>query len=320
MLTLRRGRVTAVVSRVEGLARLEVDGVPCVAYPRLTGPVALGDDVLVNVQARELELGSGGFDVLHANMTRGLDLAAESGAHVMKLPYTPVQAAARHAEEGRELPATLSGLPVVCCSLHSQVAPVCAGIGPGRRVAFVQLPGGALAVSLSDTVRALRAQGLVDVTVAADACFDGDVQCVSVASALLWCAAEPFDVVVCAIGPGIVGTGSSFGHGGVAAAWAAQAARALGGEPILAVRASQADGRERHRGMSHHSRDVLRLSEGVTVPWPRGFEPPSDVEVRLVDVDGWEDACSALPLSHMGRGAADDPLFFAAAFAAGRAA
>jgi hypothetical protein len=57
----------------------------------------------------------------------------------------------------------------------------------------------------------------------------------------------------------------------------------------------------------------------VTVPWPRGFEPPSDVDVRLVDVEGWEDACSALPLSHMGRGPADDPLFFAAAFAAGRA-
>ena len=47
---------------------------PCVAYPRLTGPVELGDDVLVNVQARELGLGSGGFDVLYANLTRGLDL------------------------------------------------------------------------------------------------------------------------------------------------------------------------------------------------------------------------------------------------------
>jgi uncharacterized protein DUF3866 len=319
MLTLRRGRVTAVVSRAEGLARLEVDGVPCVAYPRLTGPVALGDDVLVNVQARELELGSGGFDVLHANLTRGLDLAAERGAHVMKLPYTPVQAAAHHAEEGRELPEALSGLPVVCCSLHSQVAPVCAGIGTSRRVAFVQLPGGALSVSLSDTVRALRAQGLLDTTVAVDACFDGDVQCVSVASALLWCAAERFDVVVCAIGPGIVGTGSSFGHGGVAAAWAAHAARALGGEPVLAVRASQADTRERHRGMSHHSRDVLRLAAGATVPWPRGFDPPADVEVRLVDVGGWEESCAALPLSHMGRGPKKDPLFFAAAFAAGRA-
>src|ERR687888_2753127 len=109
MLTLRRGRVTAVISRAEGLARLEVDGVPCVAYPRLTGPVALGDDVIVNVQARELELGSGGFDVLYVNMTRGLDLPGVDGAHVMKLPYAPGQAAALHGEEGRELPETLGG-------------------------------------------------------------------------------------------------------------------------------------------------------------------------------------------------------------------
>ena len=53
---------------------------PCVAYPRLTGPVALGDEVLVNVQARELELGSGGFDVLYANLTRGLELPPEPRA------------------------------------------------------------------------------------------------------------------------------------------------------------------------------------------------------------------------------------------------
>src|SRR6059058_1518481 len=116
MLTLRRGRVTAIVARVEGLARIEVDGFPCVAYPRLTGPVALGDDVIVNVQARELELGSGGFDVLYVNVTRGLDLPADDGAHVMKLPYTPLQSAVRHVEEDRELPGTLAGMPVVCCS------------------------------------------------------------------------------------------------------------------------------------------------------------------------------------------------------------
>jgi Protein of unknown function (DUF3866) len=320
MLTLRRGRVTAVVSRTEGLARLEVDGVPCVAYPSLTGPVALGDDVLVNVQARELGLGSGGFDVLYANMTRGIELRADAGAHVMKLPYTPLQAAVAHAEEGRELPDTLGGLPVVCCSLHSQVAPVCAGIGARRRVAYVQLPGGALPVSLSDTVRELRARGLVEISVAVDACTDGDVQCVSVASALLWCAAEGFDVAVCAIGPGVVGTGSSFGHGGIAAAWSAHVTRALGGEAILAVRASQGDPRARHRGVSHHVRDILRLADDVTIAWPRSFDAPAGIDVELVDVDGWEAACAGLPLSHMGRGPGDDPLFFAAAFAAGRAA
>src|ERR671930_1650089 len=138
MLTLRRGRVTAVTSRVEGFARIEVDGVPCVAYPRLTGPVAVGDDVIVNVQARELELGSGGFDVVYANLTRGLGLAAEPEAHVMKLPYTPLQHAVRHAEEDGAQRELLSGLPVVCCSLHSQVAPACAGFGEGLRVAYVQ--------------------------------------------------------------------------------------------------------------------------------------------------------------------------------------
>src|SRR3954466_5434940 len=215
MLTLRRGRVSAITSRADGLTRLEVDGAPCVAYPRLTGPVALGDDVLVNVQARKLELGSGGFDVLYANMTRGLYLSAEEGAHVMKLPYARARAAARHAEEGRVLPESLDGLRVVCCSLHSQVAPVCAGIGAGRRVAYVQLPGGALPVSLSDTLRELRARELIETTVAVDACFDGDVQCVSIASALLWCASQGFEVAVVGIGPGGVGTGRRVGPGRV---------------------------------------------------------------------------------------------------------
>src|SRR5262245_49490620 len=139
-LSLRRGRVTAVVETLPGLVRCEVDGVPCVAYPGLTGPVEVGDEVLVNVQARELGLGSGGFDVVYANLTRGLDLAAEDGAHVMKLPYTPLQFARRHAEEDGPLAGELDGMPVVCCSLHSQVAPACAALR-GLRVAYVQLPG-----------------------------------------------------------------------------------------------------------------------------------------------------------------------------------
>jgi uncharacterized protein DUF3866 len=322
MLTLRRGRVTAVVERVEGLSRLEVDGVPCVAYPRVTGPVALGDEVIVNTQARELELGTGGFDVLYANLTRGLDLPPEGDAHVMKLPYTPAQSARRHAEEGRTLPDTLAGLPVVCCSLHSQVVPVCAGIGQDAQVAYVQLAGGALPVSLSDALRALRERGHVETTIAVGACLDGDVECVSAASALLWSAAEGFDVVVCAIGPGIVGTGSTFGHGGLAAADAANAAHALHGTPILAVRASEGDPRERHQGVSHHTSAVLELCLGdVIAPWPAGYDAPPWLESRLeVDVSGWEEACAGLPLAHMGRGPEEDSLFFAAAFAAGRVA
>jgi hypothetical protein len=320
-LSLRRGTVTAIVEREDGLVRAEVDGAPCVAYPRLTGPVALGDEVIVNTQARELGLGSGGFDVLYANLTRGLDLIPEPGAHVMTLPYTPLQSAAAHAEEVCALAETLAGAPVVCCSLHSQLAPVCAGLA-GARVAYVQLAGGALPVSLSDTVRALKRLGLLETAVAAAPCFDGDVQCASVPAALAWAAADGFDAVVCAIGPGVVGTGTRLGHGGLAAAVAANAASALSGSPILAARVSEADARERHRGVSHHTRTVLELCLGnVVVAWPRGLDAPDWLEPRQdVDAAGWRDACAGLPLAHMGRGPDDDPPFFAAAFAAGAVA
>jgi len=303
-LSLRRGRVSAILEQHDNLVRLEVDGAPCVAYPSLTGPVEVGDEVLVNVQARELELGSGGFDVLYANLTRGLELPAEEGAHVMVLPYTPLQHARLQFEESGAPETDLRGLPVVCCSLHSQLAPVCAALA-GLRVAYVQLAGGALPVSLSDTVRALRERGLVASTAAVAPCFDAEAQCVSVASALGWARAD-HEVAVCAIGPGIVGTGTRFGHGGIAAADAANAALSLGGVPVIAARVSGADERSRHRGLSHHTEAVLALVRG---------EP-----VIGEDGDGWREACEGLPLSHMGRGPDEDPEFFEAAFAAGVAA
>jgi Protein of unknown function (DUF3866) len=321
-LSLRRGTVSAVVERHEGLVRLEVDGRPCVAYPRLTGPVALGDEVVVNVQAAELGLGSGGFDVLHTNLTRGLELPAEPGAHVVKLPYTPLQHVVPHAEEHGPLPERLPETPVVCCSIHSQVAPACAGLGRELSVGYVQLAGGALPVSLSDTVRVLRADGYLRAAVAVGPCVDGDVACVSLASALLWAAGAGIDAVVCAIGPGVAGTGTRYGHGGLAAAEAANAANALGGVAVLAPRVSEVDERARHRGLSHHTLAAVELSLGpLAVAWPSGLSVPADLEeVELVDVSGWREACAHLPLSHMGRGPDEDPWFFASAYAAGRLA
>ena len=226
--------------------------------------------------------------------------------HLLELDAAvPVElAAVLHGEEEREPAQSLDGLPVVCCSLHSQVAPVCAALA-GRRVAYVQLPGGALPVALSDTVRALKERRLLAVAVAADACLAGDVQCVNVYSALGWCAAEDIDTVVCSIGPGIVGTATTLGHGGVAAAIAVNATAALGGRPVLAPRVSEADPRERHRGVSHHTRAVLDLCLAEPA-MPDNLEP-----------DGWREACEGLPLAHMGRGPDDDPAFFAAAYAAG---
>jgi Protein of unknown function (DUF3866) len=316
-LSLSRGVVTAIAERHEGLVRIEVDGSPCVAYPELTGPVALGDEVVVNVQARELGLGSGGFDVLLCNLTRGLGLAPAAGAHVMKLPYTPLQLAAGHLEEQAQLLETLGGKPVVCCTLHSQLAPVCAGLGDGLTIAYVQLPGGALPVALSDTVRSLCARFSLQ-TASVGACFGGDVEAVTVASALAWGAGWA-DAIVCGIGPGIVGTASRWGHGALAAAEAAHVAAALAGSPILAARASEADPRERHAGVSHHTRAVLDLGpDALVAAWPEGRPAPVWLEPREeVDASRWREACAGLPLSHMGRGPDEDPVFFEAAYAAG---
>ena len=322
MLSLRRGTVTSIGERNEGLVRLEVDGRACIAYPRLTGPVALGDDVIVNVQALELGLGSGGFDVLFANLTRGLDLPADPGAHVMKLPYTPLQFARVHGEEETPPPESLEGMPVVATSLHSQLVPVCAALA-GETVAYVQLAGGALPVSFSDAVRTLKKRELLTLAVGAGPCFDGDVDCVNVFSALVVARELGANVVVCGIGPGVIGTGTRLGHGGMAAAHAVHAAHALEGRSVLALRLSERDARERHQGLSHHSEAVLSFAgTSCRIAWPSGC--PVEHRIRenadAVDVSDWEEACAGLPLLHMGRGPTEDPWFFAAAFAAGRLA
>ena len=140
------------------------------------------------------------------------------------------------------------------------------------------------------------------------------------ASALLWAAAEDYDRGLCAIGPGIVGTGSKFGHGGLAAAEAANATVALDGAPILAVRASERDvPRPSPRCFPPRAISARPVPRRNNHPLAgRAYEAPPWLDRRVeVDVSGWEEACDGLPLAHMGRGPRQDPLFFAAAFAAG---
>src|SRR5947207_3043830 len=78
--------------RHRGLPRLP-------AAPALAGEIRGGDEVIVNVAALDLGLGSGGFDVVHANLTRGLDADSDGDSHVMKLNYTSLQ----HAVDPVEL-------------------------------------------------------------------------------------------------------------------------------------------------------------------------------------------------------------------------
>src|SRR5689334_23418104 len=109
-----------------GLQRVHVDlgDGPELAYvlPQLTGPVAIGDRVVVNTTAVELGLGTGGWHVVHWNLsTESLDVPGPG--HVMKLRYTSLQLDAGAVEEDEPALADaddLARLPVVACGLHSQ--------------------------------------------------------------------------------------------------------------------------------------------------------------------------------------------------------
>ena len=265
-ITLRRGTVTAIRRAPDVGSRGSRSTARRASPTRRDRPIAVGDDVLVNVQARELALGSGGFDVLHANLTRGLELPAEAGAHVMKLPYTPIQFAVRHGEEDGTFRRPLDGMPVVCCSLHSQVAPVCAALQGLLASPTSSSPG--VPSSRFRLIRSLRAQGARRRGHRSGACLTAIWTPSTSCPLLVWLRGDS-DVVVASIGPGIVGTGSRSDT----AAWPPPRLRTprrpSAARAVLALGISEGGPRERHRGVSHHTRAVVELTLGdLVVAWP----------------------------------------------------
>jgi Protein of unknown function (DUF3866) len=323
MLKLRRG----VVSGADPLVvRVGDEERPAWADRALVGEVREGDEVIVNVEARDLGLGSGGFDVVHANLSRGLDAPGAGGATAMKLNYSSLQ---HPVEPVEALPGDGGGrtIPVLVLSLHGQLAPA-AWAAEGMRVGYVQTAGGALPGALSRDVAELRRRGHLCDHVTAGPAHCGEREAITVIGALR-AAAGPlgWDAVIAGPGPGIVGSGSALGHGGLAALDTAHASLALGHETLVAPRMSSADPRARHRGVSHHTKTVLRMLLGsVRVPAPAGDEAAleglreacgerHEIWPRAAAVD--EYAASGLSAAHMGRSIEQDRLFFAAALAAG---
>lgn len=332
MPSFRTGTVVEVLAERPGLQRLLVDlgaDVPERAYAltALTGPTAVGHRVVVNTTAVELGLGTGGWHVVHWDLDR--EVVEQPGAgHVVKLRYTSLQADVGAAEEHHdEPPARLDGVPVVACTVHSQVGVVAAAVAqaaPGTRVAYVMTDGAALPLALSDLVADLVARRLVVGTVTAGHAFGGDLEAVSVPAALVLARhVLRAEVVVVGMGPGVVGTGTRLGTTAVEAAAVLDAAAALGGAPVLCVRASSGDARDRHAGLSHHAAtvlDLVRSAVDVPVPEHRSWDVAARHRTVPIAVDDPAAPLRAVDLTvtTMGRGPDDDPDFFAAAVAAGR--
>jgi hypothetical protein len=329
-LKLRRG----VVVSAEPL-EVEVEGERRRAWADelLLGEMHEGDEVVVNTTALDLRLGSGGFDVVHVNLTRGLEGGGGEGdAHVLKLNYTSLQHPVGPVER-RAVRVTADMqpklAPVLVLPLHGHLAPAAwaaAQAAPALRVGYAQTGGGALPGSLSHDVKQLRDRGLIAGHVTTAPAYGGEHEALSTVGALDAAAHHlDWDAILIGPGPGIIGSDTAYGHGGMAALDNAHAALSLGLPTLISPRLSSSDPRDRHRGLSHHTRTVLSLLLApVDVAIPEGdpevaaaLEPfDHHVEQLPVDLAGY--AAADLPTITMGRSLQDDPLFFSAPLAAGR--
>jgi hypothetical protein len=373
-LELRRG----IVVTADPLT-VEVAGEPRPAWADtvLLGEMREGDEVVVNVAALELGLGSGGFDVVHVNLTRGLEGGGGSGGkHVIKLNYTSLQhpvapvesptvarfetheaggkgttqvggevarfgtheaggkGTTEGAEAGEKSPEAAETGAAVAASvlvlpLHGHLAPAvwaAARASPGVRVGYVQTAGGALPGSLSRDVTELRERGLLCGHITAAPAYGGEHEALSTVGALDAANRLGWDAVLVGPGPGIIGSDTEFGHGGMAALDSAHAALSLHLPTLLSPRLSASDPRERHRDVSHHTYTVLELllaPVDVAVPADEAAieaaleAAPGHHRLRPASVDLAAYAASGLPIRTMGRGIEEDPLFFASPLAAG---
>ena len=343
--SFRSGTVVALVEERAGLQRVEVDlgHGPERAYvlTQMTGAVAAGDRVVVNTTAVELGLGTGGWHVVHWNLTR--DAWSEPGpGHIIKARYTSLQtdvgSTEEHAHELVDI-VSIEGLPVVAAALHSQLPAIAAAFkdaAPKARLAYVMTDGAALPLALSDLAAALVERGLIDATITCGHAFGGQYEAVSVHSALAVARhVAGADAAVVVMGPGIVGTGTRLGFSGIEVGPILDAAVGLGGVPIACMRASFADPRTRHQGISHHTVTALSIAcrSRVRIALPAvggedeerlradlgtsGLAQRHDVvAVETPDVLGLLDR-HGLQVVSMGRPAADDPILFLCAAAAG---
>jgi hypothetical protein len=299
----------------------------------------VGDRVVVNVTAVDLGLGTGGWHVVHWNLER-TEWNPPAPGSGMKLRYTSLQVEVANAEPADS--SDLAAMPVVVAGLHSQLAAIAVAFKharPDGRLVYVMTDGGALPIAISDLVWQLRERDLIDATVTCGHAFGGDHEAVSVPGALAVARhAARADAVVVAMGPGSAGTRTRLGFSGIEVGPVLDAVSAMNGAPIAALRVSFADPRPRHRGVSHHSVTSLTVATRsrvrIAVPTVGGDEE-HEIRADLADsgIDARHELVDVAPIDvvallekhglhveSMGRPAADDPVLFESAAAAGTVA
>ena len=344
-----RGVVSELVEQRPDLivADVEVDGrnLKAAAFPSMVAALRVGDEVVINTTGIDLNLGTGGDAFVLWNLSNP-ELPERREGHIVKLRYTPWQTEVM-AAEAPESPhhaklkdvTSIADTPVVVCGVHSHLGPVAAGIkeaNPGARVGYLMTDGAALPLAWSNLVRSLKESGLIDITCTSGHAVGGDLEAVNHFSGMAALkAVGEVDAIVVAMGPGVVGTGSSLGFTAMEQEPLLDAAGALGGRPIACLRVSFVDARERHYGISHHCLTALTIAtqRRCTVAVPELLGDQAQVIAAQLDESGIAErhllvladgvdairraADSGVELRSMGRTLEDNPEYFLAAGAAG---
>lgn len=343
MANYSKHKVTEILETRPDLIKIRLDdGSRAYNIIQNCGEVAVGDEVIVNTSAVDLNLGTGGWHFVLWNLKYD-NLSTKASGHIMKLRYSALQFESGVAEEFDNYTKenNINGSLVIATPLFSQVAPIVTQLKdskPNLKIAVLVSDSASLPLAIADLLIELKNKNLIDSTVTFGHAFGGDIEAINIYTALLSARhIAKADIIIVTMGPGIVGTNTEFGFTGIDVAYHLDVAKSLGATTIGVLRASSADLRDRHRAISHHS--LTTFSKATHEKHTLGLIQDHELSKQMLDqvtnrdidkkhelvmtntckiVDKMENI--GLNVSSMGRTAREDELFFESAAASSQIA
>ena len=225
--------VTQVVEEREGLQKVLFDDDSAgFVLVSLCGLVQVGDEVVVNTTAVDLDLGTGGYHVVHWIIKTDFQRDPLRG-DVLKARYLSEQTEVDPYVSTRR---DLVGARVLLCLLHSHLGAVAIGLNSAK-LGYVMSDQASLPLAFSDLLADLKRANVTGVTATAGQAFGGDLEVINVASGVAALLDHGCTQMVVAAGPGHVGTGSGLGFSSLELAGHAAILSALGATVGICVRA-----------------------------------------------------------------------------------
>lgn len=318
-----------------------------ILYLSITPRASINSEVIVNATSTTLKLGTGGMDIVTSVLQSLPQNITEPNGHIMKARYLPNQHSvlAVEAQESQyhllfNKSFSLQEKKILISELHSML-PICFWamdfLNHDRKMVAIISDEASIPLSLSNHVRDLKKDKRFS-TITIGQAFGGSYEAVNLVTALQF-ATEVLnaDLILVTLGPGVVGTGTNYGFSGIVQASWANIINSLDGVPVWVPRLSEADKRERHKGISHHTltplvkftygkKSVLPLptvnSSIATTITKQVQELHLDDRIKWIKEEQLHEIVhhilkkSTVPIKTMGRKYEDDPIFFLGVVAA----